>query len=145
MLYSVSKMPNWPVLVHPIGQKMRSKFCHQIYSSIFLTIFFKTNIHVSAFECNRINRVRLLYSVQCCSNTSVCNAMHNVYFVQYIYLAIKQAETYRKSCISIYLLTYICPSSFDCEVKKCLWISNSKSRKLYSFLMPNNFLGTLEN
>ena len=42
--------------------------------------------------------------------------LHDVYIWQYIYLATEQTETYRKSCILIYLLTYICPSSFDCEV-----------------------------
>ena len=119
MLYcvrSVSKMPNWPVLVHPIGQKMRSKFCHQIHSSIFLTIFFKTNIHVSAFECNRINRVRLLYSEQCCSNTSVCSAIEVRCNAQCVlctvYLPRNQTSWDRKICISIYLLTYVCPRSF---------------------------------
>ena len=30
--------------------------------------------------------------------------MHNVYIVQYIYLATEQAETYRKLCIFMYLL-----------------------------------------
>ena len=30
--------------------------------------------------------------------------MHNVYIVQYIYLATEQAETYRKFCIFMYLL-----------------------------------------
>ena len=73
-----------------------------------------------------------------------CYPLHNVYFVQYIYLAIKQAETYRKSCSLIYLLTYICPSAFDCEVNAIFRIfvkSNSKSGRFSSFLMPNN-LGT---
>ena len=43
-------------------------------------------------------------------------AVHNVLFVQYIYLATERGETYRKICLLIYLLTYISPSSFDCEV-----------------------------
>ena len=83
--------------------------------------------------------------------------LHNVLFVQYIYLATEQAQTYRKSCSLIYLLTYICPSAFDCEVNAIFRIfvkSNSKSGRFSSFLMPNNlgtgqkkayFLGALEN
>ena len=83
--------------------------------------------------------------------------MHNVKIGQYVYLATERAETYRKICILIYLLTYICPSSFDCEVNASFWIfviSNSKSGRFSSFFMPNNFgteqkkayfLGTLEN
>ena len=83
--------------------------------------------------------------------------LHNVLFVQYIYLAIEQAETYRKSCSLIYLVTYICPSAFDCEENAFFRIfvkSNSKSGRFSSFLMPNNFgtgqkkayfLGALEN
>ena len=47
---------------------------------------------------------------------SPTTAVHCVYIGQYIYLATEQTETYCKSCILIYLLTYICPSSFDCEV-----------------------------
>ena len=83
--------------------------------------------------------------------------MHNVNIGQYIYLATEQTETYRKSYILIYLLTYICPSSFDCEVNASFWIfviSNSKSGRFSSFLMQNifgtgqkkaYFLGALEN
>ena len=88
---------------------------------------------------------------------TICSSLHNVLFVQYIYLATEQAQTYRKSCSLIYLLTYICPSAFDCEVNAIFMIfvkSNSKSRRFSSFLMPNNlgtgqkkayFLGALEN
>ena len=70
--------------------------------------------------------------------------VHNVYIGEYIYLVTEQTETYRKSCILIYLLylTYICPSSFDCEVNTYFWIfvkSNSKSQRFSLFLMPNNF------
>ena len=83
--------------------------------------------------------------------------LHNVLFVQYIYLATEQAQTYRKSCSLIYLVTYICPSAFDCEENAFFRIfvkSNSKSGRFSSFLMPNNFgtgqkkayfLGALEN
>ena len=83
--------------------------------------------------------------------------VHNVLFVQYIFLATEQAQTYRKSCSLIYLVTYICPSAFDCEENAFFRIfvkSNSKSGRFSSFLMPNNFgtgqkkayfLGTLEN
>ena len=83
--------------------------------------------------------------------------VHYVLFVQYAYLATERAETYRKICILIYLLTYICPSSFDCEVNASFWIfviSNSKSGRFSSFLMQNifgtgqkkaYFLGALEN
>ena len=83
--------------------------------------------------------------------------VHNVYIGEYIYLVTEQTETYRKSCILIYLLTYICPSSFDCEVNTYFWIfvkSNSKSRRFSLVLIPNNFgtrqkkayfLGMLEN
>ena len=89
--------------------------------------------------------------------TWLCAALHNVYIGQYIYLATEQSETYRKSCILIYLLTYICPSSFDCEVNTYFWIfvkSNSKSQRFSLVLIPNNFgtgqkkayfLGMLEN
>ena len=70
---------------------------------------------------------------------------------------LQQTETYRKNCILIYLLTYICPSSFDCEVNTNFRIfvkSNSKSQRFSSVLIPNNFgtgqkkayfLGMLEN
>ena len=83
--------------------------------------------------------------------------LHNVLFVQYIYLATEQAQTYRKSCSLIYLVTYICPSAFDCEENAFFRIfvkSNSKSGRFSSFLMPNNlgtgqkkayFLGALED
>ena len=68
--------------------------------------------------------------------------LHNVYIGEYIYLATEQTETYRKSCILIYLLTYICPSSFDCEVNTYFWFIvkfNSKSGIFSSVLIPNNF------
>ena len=51
--------------------------------------------------------------------------LHNVLFVQYIYLA-TEAQTYRKSCSLIYLVTYICPRAL-------------KSGRFSLFLMPNNF------
>ena len=44
------------------------------------------------------------------------------YIEQYIYLATEQVETYHKICILIYLLTYICPSLFDCEVNTFFFI-----------------------
>ena len=36
--------------------------------------------------------------------------MHNVLFVQYVSLLTEQAETYQKTYVLIYQLTYICPS-----------------------------------
>ena len=39
--------------------------------------------------------------------------MHNVLFVQYVFLPTKQAETYLKIYVLIYNLTYICTSLFD--------------------------------
>ena len=41
--------------------------------------------------------------------------LHNVYIVQFEFLATKQAETYLKICVLISHSTYICPSLFDCE------------------------------
>ena len=38
-------------------------------------------------------------------------AVHNVYFVQYVFLLTEQAETHIEICVLIYHLTYICPSS----------------------------------
>ena len=88
---------------------------------------------------------------------AIRDPLHNALFVQYIYLATEQAQTYRKSCSLMYLVTYICPSAFDCEENAFFWIfvkSNSKSGRFSSFLMPNNFgtgqkkayfLGALEN
>ena len=40
-------------------------------------------------------------------------ALHNVHFVDFVFLPTEQAATYLKICISTYLLTYIDPSSFD--------------------------------
>ena len=39
-------------------------------------------------------------------------ALHNVYFVQYVFLPTEQSETYLKIWVLIYHLTYICPSLF---------------------------------
>jgi len=39
--------------------------------------------------------------------------MHNVLFVQYVFLPTEQTETYFKICILTYDLTYICPGLFD--------------------------------
>ena len=39
--------------------------------------------------------------------------MHNVHFVDFVFLPTEQAATYLKICILTYLLTYINPSSFD--------------------------------
>ena len=41
--------------------------------------------------------------------------LHNVYIVQFEFLATKQAETYLKICVLISHSTYICHSLFDCE------------------------------
>ena len=63
------------------------------------------------------------------SGLEICT-LHNVLFVQYVYLATEQAETYLKNSVLIYHLIYICPSLFDCEVNiffSFLWFSNSKS------------------
>ena len=38
--------------------------------------------------------------------------MHNVLFVQYVFLPMGQAETYLKIYVLLYHLTYICPSLF---------------------------------
>ena len=38
--------------------------------------------------------------------------MHNVLFVDFVFLPTEQAATYLKICISTYLLTYIDPSYF---------------------------------
>ena len=40
-------------------------------------------------------------------------AVHNVHFVDFVFLPTEQAATYLKICILTYLLTYINPSSFD--------------------------------
>ena len=39
--------------------------------------------------------------------------LHNVLFVQYVFLPTEQTETYFKICILTYDLTYICPGLFD--------------------------------
>ena len=39
--------------------------------------------------------------------------MHNVLFVQYVFLPTEQSETYFKNSIFTYDLTYICPGLFD--------------------------------
>ena len=39
--------------------------------------------------------------------------MHNVLFVQYVFLPTEQSETYFKIFILTYDLTYICPGLFD--------------------------------
>ena len=39
--------------------------------------------------------------------------MHNVLFVDFFFLPTEQGETCPKICILTYLLTYICPTSFD--------------------------------
>jgi len=39
--------------------------------------------------------------------------VHNVLFVQYVFLPTEQTETYFKICILTYDLTYICPGLFD--------------------------------
>ena len=44
-----------------------------------------------------------------------CTVVHNVLFGQFEFLATEQALTYLKICVLISHLTYICPSSFDCE------------------------------
>ena len=44
---------------------------------------------------------------------NLLSAMHNVLFVQYVFLPTKQAETYLKIYVLIYNLTYICTSLFD--------------------------------
>ena len=41
--------------------------------------------------------------------------VHNVLFGQFEFLTTERAETYLKICVLISHLTYICPSSFDCE------------------------------
>ena len=83
--------------------------------------------------------------------------LHNVLFVQYVFLPTEQSETYFRILILTYDLTYICPGSFDWKENTfflLLCISNSKSGVFSSFLMPNNFgtgqkkayfLGALEN
>ena len=84
-------------------------------------------------------------------------SVHNVLFVQYVFLPTEQTETYFKICILTYDLTYICPGLFDWKENTFFFIfvkSNSKSGRFSSFLMPNNFgtgqkkayfLGALEN
>ena len=47
-----------------------------------------------------------------CINRILCLALHNVLFVQYVFLPTEQAETYLKIYVLIYHLTYICPSLF---------------------------------
>ena len=87
--------------------------------------------------------------------------MHNVYFVQYVFLPTEQAETYLKISVLIYHLTYICPSlfgwkenmifeeivmfkllicyfgviltDFECSKNKFLLPENKKRDKFYSF------------
>ena len=44
---------------------------------------------------------------------NLLSAMHNVLFVQYVFLPTKQAETYPKIYVLMYHLTYICTSLFD--------------------------------
>ena len=44
---------------------------------------------------------------------NLLSAMHNVLFVQYVFLPTKQAETYSKIYVLMYHLTYICTSLFD--------------------------------
>ena len=39
--------------------------------------------------------------------------MHNVLFVQYVFLSTEQAETYLEIYVEIYHSKYICPSLFD--------------------------------
>ena len=44
---------------------------------------------------------------------SLDSTVHDVLFVDFVFLPTEQAATYLKICISTYLLTYIGPSSFD--------------------------------
>ena len=41
--------------------------------------------------------------------------LHNVLFVQYIFLTTEQPQTYLKICVWVSHLTYICPILFECE------------------------------
>ena len=47
------------------------------------------------------------------SITALSLPLHNVLFVQYVFLPTEQTETYFKICILTYDLTYICPGLFD--------------------------------
>ena len=58
------------------------------------------------------------------------SALHNVLFVQYVFLPTEQSETYFKIFILIFDSTYICPDLFDWKENtffSFLCISNSKS------------------
>ena len=54
--------------------------------------------------CRQDTRRRCLFWASCIIT------LHNVLFGQYVYLATEQAETYLKTCVLVYHLTYICPS-----------------------------------
>ena len=45
--------------------------------------------------------------------TTAFVALHNVLFVQYVFLPTEQSETYFKIFILIFDSTYICPDLFD--------------------------------
>ena len=91
--------------------------------------------------CCKIGKTNIVTTNKRFSNHYTAT-LHNVYFVQYTYLATERAETCRRICILIYLLTDTSPSLFDCEVNtsfRIFVISNSKSGIFSLFLMPNNF------
>ena len=58
-----------------------------------------------------------LVAWNCCfcfdsKSPGVCSPLHNVLFVQYVFLPTEQAETFPKMYVLIYHLTYICSSLF---------------------------------
>ena len=61
-------------------------------------------------QCQNVSELSLSRLQQC--EHSIVWTMHNVYFVQYVFLPTEQAEIYLKICVLIYHLTYICPSLF---------------------------------
>ena len=80
--------------------------------------------------------VRGVWTVEAPFVYSHVAALHNVLFGQFEFLATEQAETYFKICVLISHLTYICPSSFDCEelIQKNVFVN---FKKMYPSVQHN--------
>ena len=61
-------------------------------------------------QCQNVSELSLSRLQHC--EHSIVGTMHNVYFVQYVFLPTEQAETYLKMCVLIYHSTCICPNLF---------------------------------
>ena len=64
-----------------------------------------------AFPGQQVERSSKSFPVQTASHNST--TVHNVLFVQYVFLPTEQSETYFKIFLLTYDLTYICPGLFD--------------------------------